>query len=88
MKELDTVAIAIAQEDKTLENFAKISGRLDGSFPLLADLNLSQAKFIDRTTAYLIDKKGIVREVFPMTIRARPSWNVIIGELEKMVESE
>lgn len=78
------MAVAIAQEDKTLEDFAKAASRFDGSFSLVADLNREQTKFIDRTTAYLVDKKGVVREIFPMTIRARPSWKVIIGEVQKM----
>ncbi|MFT7677251.1 MAG: peroxiredoxin [Planctomycetota bacterium] len=84
MNELDTAVIAVSQEDRDLKSFAKMPKRFEGKFPIVADLNREWVPSLDRTTAYLIDKQGIVREVFPMIIHARPSWDVIIAELEKL----
>ena len=38
----------------------------------------------DRTTAYFIDSEGVVRQVFPMLIHSRPSWDAILGEIERL----
>jgi peroxiredoxin len=84
LNELDTAVIAVSQEDRDLKSFAKMPKRFEGKFPIVADLNREWVPSLDRTTAYLIDKQGIVREVFPMIIHARPSWDVIIAELEKL----
>lgn len=53
-------------------------------FKIVADLNHKKTKKYKRTTAYLIDKEGIVRQVFPMMIRHRPSWKAILSEVEKL----
>ena len=58
--------------------------RFDDLFPIVADLNRERTPFLDRTTAYLIDDAGIVREVFPMIIHARPSWSVVVDRLEEL----
>ena len=84
MEEQNVKAIAIAQEDTELEAFAKMPGRLGDRLPILADLNRAQTPFLDRTTAYLIDKEGIVRQIFPMIIHARPSWDVVIAEMARI----
>jgi peroxiredoxin len=84
LEALDTVAVAISQEDEDLESFSAMPKRFEGKFPVLADLGREKSKAFDRTTAYLIDKKGIVREVFPMIIHARPSWRVVLNELERI----
>lgn len=77
--------IAIAQEDKTLEEHAGMLNALpDKRFEVVADLNREQTLEYDRTTAYLIDKQGVVREIFPMIIHARPSWEVVLDEIEAL----
>ncbi len=83
----DTVVIAIAQEDETLEQFARFqSSGFDPAprFELAADLNREHSKAYDRTTAYLIDEKGIVRQVFPMLIHFRATWKTILGEIDAL----
>ncbi len=50
-----------------------------GDLSLCFDLERAATTRYDRTTAYLIDRQGIVREIFPMTIRARPSGRVILS---------
>ena len=84
---LDTVVCAIAQEDTDLESFAAMPKRFTDRFPILCDVDRQVTEAFDRTTAYLIDKRGVVREVFPMIIHARPSWKVMLAELER-VEAE
>lgn len=58
--------------------------RFDDLFPIVADLNRERTPFLDRTTAYLIDDQGIVREVFPMIIHARPSWSVVVDRIDQL----
>ncbi|MFT5292505.1 MAG: hypothetical protein ACI8QS_000860 [Planctomycetota bacterium] len=54
------------------------------AFPILADLNREKTVMFDRTTAYYIDKKGVVRQVFPMLIHSRPSLDAILGEIDRL----
>lgn len=43
---------------------------------------------LDRTTAYLVDADGVVRQIFPMTIHHRPSWRALLGELDALLAGE
>lgn len=82
----DTVVIAISQEDTDLKshgNFLKLFKKTP-PFDIVADLNREVTKPYDRTTAYLIDKKGIVRQIFPMLIGSRANWKSILGEVERI----
>lgn len=85
---LDTVVVAIAQEDTTLADHGKfLKGFEPGPrFEILADLERAETKAYDRTTAYLVDKEGIVRQIFPMIIHARPAWEAILGEIDGLDE--
>lgn len=82
----DTIAIAIAQEDKDLETHGKFLTGFDSKppFPIVADLGRAQTQRYDRTTTYLIDKKGVVREVFPGTVRTRPSWKAVLNRMDEL----
>ena len=84
--ELDTVVIAVAQEDKNLKTHAQFLKNFgDGPpFDIVADIKRKKTPRYDRTTAYLIDKKGVVRQIFPMLIHSRPSWNAILHEVERL----
>lgn len=82
----DTVVISIAQEDTDLESHAKMPKKIrpkSGSY-IVADLNRSETEMYDRTTAYLIDKQGVVRQVFPMLTHFRSAWGAILGEIDAM----
>ena len=83
----DTVVIAIAQEDKDRDSHEKIlkNFKPDRPFRIAPDFGRRKTKPYDRTTAYLIDKQGIVRQVFPMLIHSRPTWKAILAELDKLV---
>lgn len=85
-KKRDTVVIAIAQEDKDLKSHGKIYNRFKPAprFDIVADLNRAQTRAYKRTTAYLIDKKGIVRQIFPMMIHHRASWRAILNEVDRI----
>ena len=83
----DTVVVAVAQEDESLEEFARMqaSGFEGGPrFELVCDANRARTGMFDRTTAYLIDREGIVRQVFPMTLRHRPAWEALLAEVDEL----
>ena len=83
---LDTVVVAISQEDTSLDKAGTFLKPFDPLpyFDIAHDLERKVTSGYDRTTAYLIDKKGVVREIFPMIIHARPSWKIILAEVEKL----
>jgi alkyl hydroperoxide reductase subunit AhpC len=85
-KKRKTTVIAIAQEDKNLESHGKFLKSFKGDIPfaIVADLNREKTPKYDRTTAYLIDRKGIVRQIFPMLIHERASWQAILHEIDKL----
>lgn len=81
----NAAVIAIAQEDTDMDSHANIfRGFGPPSFNVVADLNREKTTDYKRTTAYLIDPEGVVRQVFPMMIRHRPSWKAIINELDRV----
>ena len=85
---LNTVVIAVAQEDKDLKSHARIldSFKPAPRFDIVADIDRSVTSKYKRTTAYLIDKQGVVRQVFPMLIHARPSWHAILREVASLAD--
>ncbi len=86
----DTVVIAIAQEDTDLETHGQFLKKFSSPppFDILADIGRKGAPRYDRTTAYLIDKKGIVRQVFPMLIHSRPTMSALLHELDRITGSD
>lgn len=80
----DFVVIAVAQEDVDLENHAKMRSAFEGGpkFELVADIGREGTPAYDRTTTYLIDKEGKVRQVFPQLITKRASWRAILNEAD------
>ncbi len=85
----DAVVIAISQEDKDLKSHGGLPEKIKPSprFDVVADLNRKATKRYHRTTAYLIDKEGVVQQVFPMLIRSRPSWDAIFAEMDRVAAS-
>ncbi len=82
----DTVVIAVAQEDKDMDSHRGIlrNFKPDRGFQIAPDIGRRKTRAYDRTTAYLIDKQGIVRQIFPMLIHSRPSWKAILAEVDKL----
>ena len=63
---LDSVVIAIAQEDRDLESHGKFHKHFkpEPRFELCADFQRNDTKRYERTSTYLIDKQGVVRQIF------------------------
>lgn len=80
------MAVAISQEDTDLRSFMRMPGRFEGRFPILADPGRWRTRAFGRTTAYLVDPDGIVRQIFPMVMTTRPSWRVVLSELDRLRE--
>ncbi len=68
---------------KILEKFPE-----DLPFQLVADVDQEQTKSYDRTTTYLIDKEGVVREIFPAMIHMRPTWHSVLNRLDEILGAE
>ena len=83
----DTTVIAVSQEDTDLKSHGKFLNQFkeEPPFDIVADLKREKTKRYDRTTAYLIDKKGIVRQVFPMLIHERASWRAVLHEMDRLL---
>ena len=83
----DTVVIAVSQEDTDLKSHGQFLRRFEGTppFDIVADLKREKTQRYDRTTTYLIDKKGIVLQVFPMLIHERASWRAILHEMDRLL---
>lgn len=86
----DTTVIAVAQEDTDLKSHGKFLKNFGSSppFDIVADLGRKKTKRYDRTTAYLIDKTGTVRQVFPMLIHSRASWQAILNEMDRILPGD
>ena len=83
----DTVVIAVSQEDTDLKSHAKFLKKFKEQppFDIVADFKRGETKRYDRTTAYLIDKKGIVRQVFPMIVHERGPWRAVLNEMDRLL---
>ena len=88
----DTIALAISQEDTEVDEglYSTFLGRLAPGpyFDVLIDVERQVTTGYDRTTGYLIDKEGIVRQIFPQIIHARPSWAAFLPELDRFNGTE
>ncbi len=85
LEERNTQVVAISQEDTDLEKHAQfLQGLEERRFEIVADLGRSATEAYDRTTAYLIDREGVVRQVFPMLIHTRPDWGAITAEIDRL----
>ncbi len=84
--ERDFVAIAIAQEDKDLESHGRFLGRFKEPppFEIVADVDRGVTTGYDRATTYLIDKEGVVRQVFPQMVTKRVQWDAVLREAERL----
>jgi peroxiredoxin len=82
----NTTVIAVAQEDADLTRHARIlqNFRPKPRFEIAADVDREHTQGYHRTSAYLIDREGIVRQIFPMLIHARPDWGAILGEIDAL----
>ena len=86
MTELETVAIAVAQEEKSLQDLGKIytNFRPRPRFPLVADIGYKKTAAYDRVSAYLIDKQGKVAQVFDSMVHFRPPLTALLHEVRAL----
>lgn len=68
---------------------AKASGILDGlevapEYPILVDVNREGTPRFERTTVYLIDEEGVVRQVLPMMTHMRATAGVLLAEMDRL----
>ena len=86
---LNTAVMAVAQEDKDLKSHGRILESFESTpqFDIVGDIDRGATSKYKRTTAYLIDKQGVVRQVFPMLIHARPTWHAILREVTRLADT-
>ena len=83
----DVSILGVSQEDDDLDKARRMHASLGGGelpLELAFDLGREATDAFDRTTAYLIDRDGIVQQVFPMIIHSRPSGVVLLKEAMAM----
>ena len=76
----------MAQEDKDAASHGKILAAITSGprFEIGADLGHRQTRRYHRTTTYLLDGDGVVREVFPMTVRQRAPWTAVLAAFDRL----
>jgi peroxiredoxin len=89
-QKLDAAVVAVAQEDKDLATHAKFLKHFDPAprFKLTADLEGKTKGRYHQTTTYLIDKTGHVREIFPMMVHHRASWESILKRIAEVNDED
>lgn len=82
------VVIAVAQEDKDLEKHGRFYKNFDPEprFVIAADLERKDTTSYARTSTYLIDTKGVIRQVFPQMIHYRADWQAILNEADRLLK--
>ncbi len=80
------MVVAVAQEDKDLATHAKFLKHFDPAprFKLVADVEGITKDRYHQTTTYLIDKTGHIREIFPMMVHHRASWDSILKRIAEV----
>ena len=78
--------IALSQEDKEMDSAVRFlkGWTPEPEFPIVADFNRAVTAPYDRTSAFLIDDKGVVRQVFPMLIHMRATAGSILREIDRL----
>jgi peroxiredoxin len=86
----DVTVIAVSQEDKDLETHGRFYKHFKPAprFEIVADLKREKTQRYRRTTTYLIDKQGVVREIFPAIIHKRPSWRAVLNRIDELKEPD
>jgi peroxiredoxin len=86
---LDVAVIAVAQEDKDLASHAKMGKRFDppARFEIVADLERDRTRRYERTSTYLIDRDGVVQQVFPQVVHFRAAWGAILPEIRRRLDA-
>ncbi|MDJ0840852.1 MAG: hypothetical protein QNK37_30350 [Acidobacteriota bacterium] len=82
----DIEVIAVSLEAAEMEQHAKTLKRFPNRrFKLAGALNWEGMDAWARTTGYLIDKTGVIRQVFPMETYNRPDWWSVLNEADRLL---
>lgn len=84
-QQLNTEILYIAQLERNPMLLPRIKGFVQHSFPVVCDPNQISRKPFPLFTAYIIDKQGMLRTRIPGSLSARPSLDMILEELCKVV---
>jgi len=77
--------IALAKETGELSELAATAQRFpDRPFVLVGAVGGKGVESYARTTGYLIDSEGVVRQVFPMETYNRPRWWAVLNEIDRL----
>ena len=87
-EELGVAVVAVSQEEKDLSKAPQMARQTGASFPVVHDVNRATAPQLDRTNAYFLDAKGVVRQVFPMSAYLRPSTALVLDEIERILQAD
>lgn len=82
----DFEVVAMANEEQSLLAHMKVLGEFDSlpPFPLAVDINRQRTEAYERTTAYLIDKQGVIQQIFPMEVYDRAPWWPLFNEIDRL----
>jgi hypothetical protein len=81
--------LAIAKETGDLSELEKTAARFpDRPFVLLGAVEGRGVERYARTTGYLLDSDGIVKQVFPMETYNRPRWWAVLHEIDRIFGEE
>lgn len=84
----DVAVVAVTNEETSMEEHAKLRDHFEGDVPFhhAPDFGGEATKDYEPTTCYLIDAKGVIRQVFPMEIYERPPWWSLITGIDEALE--
>ena len=85
---LGVAIVAISQEEKDLSKAPNMARQTAVTFPVIHDVNRASAPQLDRTNAYFLDAEGIVRQIFPMSSYMRPSSELVVGEIARILRAQ
>ena len=81
--------IAIAKETAKLAELNETAERFpERPFTLVGAVDGKGVERYARTTGYLLDTDGTVRQVFPMETYNRPRWWAVLHEIDRLFSEE
>jgi len=87
-EELGVFVVAVSQEEEDLSRVLDMARKTGVRFPLVHDVGRATTPRLDRTHGYLVDGDGVVRQIFPMSAYMRPSADVVLAEIERILGAD
>ena len=80
------IGLALEEEDAAdTKKFLKAFRGDDPPFRFACDVGREETRRYAQTTGYLIDERGIVRQVFPMQTYARGRLPALLSEIDRVL---